>query len=311
MNSNIIQCPICQDYSKCKPEGHHKVKRYICESCGLAFVENLQLSVPPETLYEDAYQGNIGEARMTDYYQRLHLRKMQKSSQVRPEKLQTWPTLSITLDWLRQNIPPGSTVLHIGCGTGVFMELLKENGFNPVGLDVAKSVVDLLTDLGYEVWHGTVDNIPDNWHQPAAILCFFLLQHLSDPMAFFQTLRSKFPASTVLISQYIYRDPVLHRIDPGFPPRHLTEWSQKSLAKAMEKAGYKVSLTVPPSGSLEFDLPRILLPVLVNIRQTSVAKTLLRLYYTIKPYILWPRSIWIRIKRTPSSAMLAIGEPPR
>jgi SAM-dependent methyltransferase len=43
--------------------------------------------------------------------------------------------------FFRRHIPPGATVLEAGCGVGLWVRRLRENGFNAIGLDYARETI--------------------------------------------------------------------------------------------------------------------------------------------------------------------------
>ena len=51
---------------------------------------------------------------------------------------------------------PGGKVLDLGCGRGEFMELLLENGFEAVGVDLNSQMVDICLDKGLNVRRGDI-----------------------------------------------------------------------------------------------------------------------------------------------------------
>jgi len=50
--------------------------------------------------------------------------------------------------------PGGGTVLDLGCGRGEFMQLLRERGFRPVGVDLNSQMVGLCLDKGLDCRQG-------------------------------------------------------------------------------------------------------------------------------------------------------------
>jgi cyclopropane fatty-acyl-phospholipid synthase-like methyltransferase len=43
----------------------------------------------------------------------------------------------------RVRVTPGQRVLDIGCGTGVFLRLLADNGAKPFGLDASEALLEI------------------------------------------------------------------------------------------------------------------------------------------------------------------------
>jgi len=279
-------------------------------SSELIFANPMTLPETPESLYNKAYQGVFENPGMKEYSERITLRLEMKRANIDPEKLLFWGAYDQAKTWLQKNVPKGSVVLDIGCGIGGWLSTLHKKGFMPVGLDVAKEVVDIRTDEGFEVWHGTVDSIEPDWKHPAVCTCFFVMQHLPDPVGFLATIRSKFPKATLVISVW-NKFPAPQKLSAAsLPPRTLTWWGPKSLKKALEKAGYRVNLVSEPIGASEFAMPRIIRQLIPRDQRPAFYYRLLSIYYTIKPAVFLPFKFWKRLTtRTRTSTVLAIGEP--
>jgi len=144
------------------------------------------------------------------------------------------------LAYIREEVPPGQLILDIGCGSGLFLESTRRAGYAVAGVEVAEPAVAFLRRAGFQVFHGTVEEVPDGWVDPAVCTSFYVLHHVTDPAGFLATLRRKFPkAPLVLTEHYLGTDP--QGLSPlNLPPRRLTIWNQESLGRALTKAGFAV-----------------------------------------------------------------------
>ena len=224
----------------------------LCRDCDFVFAWPVE-HIDPVDIYSRAYRGGETRTEMDDYATRLGRRGIV----VRNETIGLWsPAHHEALRWLEANVPKGSTVLEVGCGLGSFMRALRRRGYNAVGVDVAEPVVEAVKHEGFQAWCGTVDSIPDGWvqPQPAAIVSFFLLHHLTDPIAFLRAIRSRWSAP--LIMGY-NRAPTKRtaRVN-NFPPRTWGWWSERAIARALKRAGYAaVEITKEPKGTPQLFLP--------------------------------------------------------
>ena len=249
-------CPVCGANSTAFAEARGWGEWKRCSACTLEFVAPLRLDEKPEELFADAYSGHRPESGMDDFRRRLLERHVLMP---RPD-LSFWtPAFEKTVQWLRQRLSPGATIFEIGCGLGFVLETLRREGFHARGLDVAKPVVDLCRADGFQVWHGTVDNVPSNWVDPDAIVAFFMLHHVDDPLGLLRTVRRKWPAVPIALAQYGPSN-----LDPkrACPPRTLTRWNVESLRTLLEVAGYAAATTSITSTGAEhqmFRVPRIIL----------------------------------------------------
>ena len=71
-------------------------------------------------------------------------------------------------------------VLDLGCGTGAFMELLRENGFQAMGIDLADEAVTVCSAKGLNVIKDDALSFLSDKHEVfATIICSHLIEHLN------------------------------------------------------------------------------------------------------------------------------------
>jgi SAM-dependent methyltransferase len=311
-----VLCPVCGGqtwhYRSVAEWGEYRQ----CSSCGLRFANPLILPNLPEELYERAYQGDISsklevKSGMHNYIYRLQLWQAIKVARIKPEvflRSAYWEVLA----FLRRKVPQGSVILEIGCSSGFFLDVLRQWGYKPFGLEVSRSIVETLRAQGYSVWHGTVDTVPDGWVEPQVCLSFFVLHHIPDPINFLKSIRTKYPSAILILAVHNHLGLGIHRTT--YPPRDLILWGEKPLRVALERAGYKVELLVPKLVGTEFpihDLIPGLLGVLAKLGRIlppPVFAGLYRFYlWMVKAFTL-PVVLLYRWKKW-SPSLVAIGWP--
>lgn len=309
MDSKAV-CPICRGESIHEMPVAEWGEMRRCISCELIFANPMTLPETPESLYNKAYQGIFENPGMKEYSERVARKQAMKKGNLDPEDILFWGAYEQAKNWIEKNAAAGSVVLDIGCGLGGWLSTLRKKGFSPVGLDVAREVVRMRAEEGFEVWHGTIDSIEPNWKNPTICTCFFVLQHVSDPVSFLATIRAKFPHATLIIGVW-NKFPAPDVISAAsLPPRTLAWWGPKSLKKALEKAGYQVGLSSEPVAAGEFPAPRIFRRLISRDRWPKLYFRLLSIYYTVKPAIFFPLKLWKRlVHKTRTSTVLAIGKP--
>jgi len=180
---------------------------------------------------------------MSEYRRRIEMRSTM-IGQLNDPTLYFWtPAFNDVLAWLKRRLAPGSTVLELGCGLGFFMHALRNAGFQAVGLDVAETPVELNRQDGFRVWHGPINSMPHGWVKPDALVSFFVLHHIEDPIGYFTAARERAPAAPLAIAvhgQTDYRR--RHESASSTPPRTLTKWNAQALAAALATAGYRPSI---------------------------------------------------------------------
>jgi len=230
-------CPVCATASPVSEEARGWGNWHRCPACKLEFVEPMALPQSPEGLFDEAYRGFRQESRMYQFHDRVAIRSALRKD---PELWFWTPAFYRTLEWLEQRYPPGAVVLELGCGLGFFLHAARKRGFRVEGLDVALRAVELNREDGFRVWHGTLDSMPPDWVQPDAIVAFFMLHHLEDPMGFLHTIHTRWPKAGLAIAQYgpSNRDKLA-----SAPPRNLTRWNAQSLQEALRRVGYEATTT--------------------------------------------------------------------
>ena len=243
-----IMCPACGGDSAFASEAPRWGEWRSCRQCALEFVHPLRLPQDAMELYGAAYHGQVREGAMLEYQRRLDTRRT-ILTELRDPRLWFWtPAFEQVLSWLGQRVPPGGCVLELGCGLGFVLHAMRNAGFNAAGLDVAETPVQLNRADGFAVWHGPIESMPHGWAKPDALVSFFVLHHLEDPVGFLRAARERAPNAPIAIAvhgQSDYRRQ--HESDASAPPRTLTKWNTRALAAALAAAGY--TPTVQPVAS--------------------------------------------------------------
>ncbi len=80
-------------------------------------------------------------------------------------------------------LPAGARVADLGCGSGVFTELLRLAGYNSVGLDISPKLVALGRRKypGLELIEGDAENLPFETASLDGVLLSGLVHHFPDP----------------------------------------------------------------------------------------------------------------------------------
>lgn len=80
-------------------------------------------------------------------------------------------------------LPQGARVADLGCGSGVFTELLRQHGFQSVGLDISPKLIELGRRKypGLELIEGDAENLPFESASLDGVLLSGLVHHFPDP----------------------------------------------------------------------------------------------------------------------------------
>lgn len=137
-------------------------------------------------------------------------------------------------------------LLDFGCGNGHFLNLIKQRGWQPFGVEFSSKAVDYAkTRFGINVHLGTIQQAnfpPDSFD---VITLWDVLEHLPNPLEVLCELRNLLKADGVLIIQVPNINGWQARIFQKYwfhidAPRHLYHFSQKTLMQILQKAGYKI-----------------------------------------------------------------------
>lgn len=138
----------------------------------------------------------------------------------------------------------GRTVLDFGCGTGVFLDLAIERGFDVHGVDLAP---DARRIAGDRIGHDRVARSPEHFgsHVPRTfdlVTMWSVLAHISEPLAHMRWMRTLVsPGGNLLV--YTVNSRSLQRVArasrwSGFTKNHLIFWDPDNLRRLMLEAGF-------------------------------------------------------------------------
>jgi len=80
-------------------------------------------------------------------------------------------------------LPAGARVADLGCGSGVFTELLRQRGYQSIGLDISPKLIALgrVKYPGLELIEGDAENLPFESASLDGVLLSGLVHHFPDP----------------------------------------------------------------------------------------------------------------------------------
>lgn len=137
-------------------------------------------------------------------------------------------------------------VLDVGCGGGLFLELLRQRGFGVVGLDVSVEAARVAwKQNGVPAVCGTLSQAPIAPNSCAAITMFHVLEHLHDPRSYLEAARGLLRPEGRLIVQVpnaaCWQFRLLGSAWNGLDvPRHLFDFRQQDLEKLLKVSGFEV-----------------------------------------------------------------------
>ncbi len=184
-------------------------------------------------------------------------------------------------------------VVDVGCGGGLFLRMLREQGLPVLGLETSRHAAGVAwRSNGVAVICGDLSSSPVINESCAAVTMFHVLEHLHDPVAYLQSARALLrPNGRLIIQvpnasswQFLLFGEYWNGADV---PRHLINYRQADIENLLEYCGFEVlrrkqfSLRDNPAGfasSLAPDLDPMARRVR-GLRESGAAKTLKDLLY--------------------------------
>jgi len=145
----------------------------------------------------------------------------------------------------------GTKIADLGCGSGVFTDLLQKQGYEAVGLDLSPKLIGLARQKypGVEFLEGDVEHLPFPDGSLDGVLLSGLVHHLPDPARcaseVFRVLKSgggftAFDPNRMNPFMYLYRD----RSSPFYSPVGVTENERPVLAHKVAAVFHAHGFTV-------------------------------------------------------------------
>ncbi len=221
-------CPICQSASDpCYAAGHFHL--YRCVQCRTAYVDPL----PTPEFLNEYYSNYHLTADAGGVYDDVESR-MQADF---PAKLQL----------VRQH-SGGKPVrlLDVGCGKGFFVKAAKDAGMDAEGCDLSDSGVKFAVEkLGVKARAGHIGSLKGELGTFDVATFWATIEHLPDPIGLMKDVFDVLKPGGLFLLDTGIGDDWLDRLVPGNvqwydPPQHLFVFSGDGLAKAVEKAGFRV-----------------------------------------------------------------------
>ena len=137
-------------------------------------------------------------------------------------------------------------LLDVGTGFGFFLVEMKKRGWEAAGVEISQKAMDYARDvLELTIFAGPLEKVdlPDNHFD--AVTAFYVIEHLSHPMAFLKECHRILKPGGLLLLRYPHTTPIknfLHFF--GIKnrlydlPAHLSDFSPKMIQQCLERIGF-------------------------------------------------------------------------
>lgn len=141
----VTQCPVCQcellipfGQNRWRPRSLHLAQAR-CDGCGILISQPQVEPKELEAYYSSEYYQEPTEEETSEkfnYFRGFYERH-------------EWPLMQSL--WSHRPPPKGGTAVEVGCGLGIILDILKENGFKTHGCDLSSSAVAWCRSRGHDV----------------------------------------------------------------------------------------------------------------------------------------------------------------
>jgi len=229
-----VTCPLCAaDARFLTAVNAYALQRCTADACSHVFVDPCPSMDELNRLYDTTTSGLLNSDSWT-----------------LAEDYETSPTVirqyyqNARIDWLTQRgylKGHDTSVLDIGCSTGIFLKVLADQGFTDLqGFDLSRAHREYVQRQHHIRCAGSFADLPDARFD--LVTCYAVLEHTIDPLEFLRnTRRILKPGGCVVLLvpnyQSWYRMLARQQWVWLVPPVHLQYFSPSSLAMAVRRAG--------------------------------------------------------------------------
>lgn len=151
-----------------------------------------------------------------------------------------------------EDLKPGSEILEIGCGEGVFLDLGVREGHSALGVDFNLGAIQLAKAKGLEVYCWNLKELSERLPSRKfdAVMFFHVIEHIEDLETFFQDLSQIMPTGSSIhfscpspnrwTTQFETDRKVGLREVWDYPPYHQTRWNPIAAEKILSRFGWKL-----------------------------------------------------------------------
>jgi len=138
----------------------------------------------------------------------------------------------------------GRTLLDVGAHTGVFVEIAARHGWDAWGVEPSHWAVEQARTRGLQMWTGTLQTAQIADQSFSVVTMWDVIEHLTDPLRTLQEAWRVLEPDGWLVIHTIDIESLFARLmGPRWPwlmEMHLYYYSQQTMVRMLEKAGFHV-----------------------------------------------------------------------
>ena len=217
-----------------------------------------------------------------------------------PEKRWEWNACRDLAAVLQSRRKSSITVIDVGCGTGAFLELLKQiPKVQAIGIEHNPDVVDLCRNGGLNVILSDLDELKKQHAKHIDIFTFWhVVEHVADPVGMLSQARDLLRIGGLLCFS-VPLSPMSYEHswpDPfNAPPHHLSRWTIASLKALSLHLNMQIHIDLPSPSALH---QRVLRSLSLQAMPPFGIKNRYHKFFRLASFILQnPLSIFIELQR--------------
>ncbi len=244
----VTPCALCggSSYRELHDLGWRRILR--CTACGLVRADPLPSLGEKEAVETQGYTDETAFPEMRDFFANCH-RSFVEDPVIREMRRH--------LERLEGAIGGPGTLLDVGAGTGIFMHLARERGWQPDGVDICPLTADKAAEeFGVRITIGPFEHQHFDGRRFDAAAMLDVLEHVIDPLATLRKVHSLLrPGAalaiavpnqrcllTLLVGAYAHlggpaATDLLGRL---YVPPHLHYFTPKTLRRMVEAVGFRI-----------------------------------------------------------------------
>ena len=229
-DTESIDCPVCAHNSFTVKYRIRQWKIVQCNACAFVYVNPRLKKIHLFSLYKDHYFDN----KLFGYYHYT------ENKELRKKNFAKWLADAAAFIPSNKNI----YALDIGCATGYCLELMRQKGWKPEGIELDPGIAQEVAAQGYKVYDKPfLEN--QYGKQYSVITLFDVVEHLTDLPEHFQKLHDILEADGCVIIVTPDYDSTQRKLFGRkwfqFKPlEHINYFTLETLSGLAEKAGFTV-----------------------------------------------------------------------
>ncbi len=204
-----------------------------CNTCGLIFVNPFLENKEIKDMYSE------------DYFKNSVSQTLGYKDYLSDKEKYLMDIRKILIPYLNKFTNNKGKILDIGCAFGYFLNEVKNNGWDPYGVDISLYAVKKAKELfNMNIFHGTVEEANFNDKEFKVITIFNVLGHVKDPLNLLKEVNRILDDNGLLIIRTSNLDSFEALLQKEnfylIKEDHLHYFSPATMKKILEKAGFSI-----------------------------------------------------------------------